>query len=108
MNIYVGNISYSLTEDELRGAFEAYGSVRSCKIVTDRETGRSKGFAFVEMDDDDAGREAIENLNSAMLSGRPLKVNEARPRDNNGGGGGGGFRPRFQQRRGNNPYDREY
>lgn len=90
MNIYVGNIPFHVTEGELEDAFGAYGTVTSVKIITDRETGRSKGFGFVEMDDDEEAREAIEALNQADMQGRPMKVNEARPRT--GGGGGGGFR----------------
>lgn len=96
MNIYVGNLSYNTAVSELQEAFEAHGSVASCKIITDRETGRSKGFGFVEMDDDEAGRSAIEALNGAMMNGRPLRVNEARPREarpprRDFGGGGGGY-----------------
>lgn len=93
MNIYVGNLPYQITEDELRTAFEEYGEVASVKIVIDRETGRSKGFAFIEMNDNAQGGSAIEELDGAELLGRTLRVNEARPRpqrDNRGGGGGGG------------------
>ena len=92
MNIYVGNIPFHVTEGELEDAFAAYGDVASVKIIMDRETGRSKGFGFVEMDDDEEGREAIDALNQFEMEGRALKVNEARPRT--GGGGGGNFRPR--------------
>lgn len=92
MNIYVGNIPFHVTEGELEDAFAAYGEVTTVKIIMDRETGRSKGFGFVEMEDDEEGREAIEALNQFEMQGRALKVNEARPRS--GGGGGGGFRPR--------------
>lgn len=92
MNIYVGNIPFHVTEGELEEAFGAYGEVASVKIITDRETGRSKGFGFVEMDNDEEARDAIDALNQADMQGRPMKVNEARPR--NSGGGGGGFRPR--------------
>ncbi len=96
MNIYVGNISFNASEDDLRDAFEQYGTVETVKIVLDRDTGRSRGFGFVEMADDDAGREAINALNGFDLEGRELKVNEARPREprrnNFGGGGGGGYR----------------
>ena len=110
MNIYVGNISYSVTEDELIRAFGAYGSVASCKIIIDRETGRSKGFGFVEMDDDDEGRAAVEALNEALFNGRPLRVNEARPRSEGGGGGGQGrFRSSRPPRRDNyGSYDRDF
>jgi cold-inducible RNA-binding protein len=89
MNIYVGNISYDASEEDLMEAFGQYGEVTSCKIIIDRETGRSRGFGFVEMANDDEGREAIENLDRAEVAGRELKVNEARPRENRGGGGGG-------------------
>jgi RNA recognition motif-containing protein len=93
MNIYVGNLPYQITEDELKTAFEEYGEVASVKIVIDRETGRSKGFAFVEMSDDTKGSSAIEELDGAELLGRTLRVNEARPRpQRNGGGGRGGNR----------------
>lgn len=80
MNIYVGNLPYKLSDDELREAFEVHGAVDSARIITDRETGRSKGFGFVEMADDEASKAAIEALNGQELSGRKLTVNEARPR----------------------------
>lgn len=80
MNIYVGNLSYQLTEQELRSAFEQYGEVSSVKIVTDRYTGQSKGFAFVEMPVQADAEEAIKHLNDTELKGRNLKVNQARPR----------------------------
>ena len=92
MNIYVGNLPYQITEDELRTAFEEYGEVASVKIIIDRETGRSKGFGFVEMNDDAQGGSAIEELDGAELLGRTLRVNEARPRPQRNGGGGGGNR----------------
>lgn len=79
-NIYVGNLSYNSTEDTLRAAFEEYGTVHSARVITDRETGRSRGFGFVEMDND-AADAAIEALNGADLDGRALRVNEARPRE---------------------------
>ncbi|MEM6262136.1 MAG: RNA-binding protein [Bacteroidota bacterium] len=95
MNIYVGNIPYSITEDELLQMFAAYGEVTSAKIIIDHESGRSKGFGFVEMDDDQ-GQDAIDALHDYEMNGRRLKVNQARPRENNfrggGGGGGGGYR----------------
>ncbi len=81
MNIYVGNLSYRTTEDDLRVAFEAYGTVSSASIVMDRETHRSRGFGFVEMPSDEEALEAIQGLNGADLGGRALKVNEARPRE---------------------------
>jgi RNA recognition motif-containing protein len=80
MNIYVGNLQYGLNEDELRSVFEEYGSVESAKIITDRETGRSKGFGFVEMSDDSAAQDAINDLDGAELGGRAMRVSEARPR----------------------------
>ena len=76
-----------MTEDELRAAFEAYGVVESARVITDRETGRSKGFAFVEMPEKDEALAAIEGLNGSELAGRQITVNEARPRTENGGGG---------------------
>ncbi len=81
MNIYVGNISYDTSEEDLRNAFGAFGEVDSAKIITDRDTGRSKGFGFVEMPDQGNGESAIEGLNSQDLNGRALRVNEARPRE---------------------------
>ncbi len=92
MNLFVGNLSYETTEQDLREAFEAFGQVSSSAVITDRETGRSRGFGFVEMSDDGEAREAIEALNNKDLNGRSLNVNEAKPRENRGGGGGGGGR----------------
>lgn len=80
MNIYVGNLSWNSTDDDVRSAFEAFGEVSSAKVIMDRETGRSRGFGFVEMPDDDAARQAIEGMNDKDLQGRTLRVNEARPR----------------------------
>lgn len=91
-NIYVGNLSFSATEDDLRGAFEQYGEVSAVNIIMDRETGRSRGFAFVEMADADGAKDAIENLDGQAISGRNVTVNEARPRAPRTGGGGGGGR----------------
>ena len=89
-NLYVGNLAFSTTSDELREAFAQYGTVARVQVVTDRETGRSRGFGFVEMDD--GGDEAIAKMNGAMFQGRTLTVNEARPREpRQGGGGGGGY-----------------
>ena len=87
MNIYVGNLSYEVSEDDVRKAFEDFGSVDSVKIITDRYTGRSKGFGFVEMTDDDAAKTAISEMNDKEFMGRNLKVNEARPRPEGGRGG---------------------
>jgi len=81
MNIYVGNLSYSLTESELRVAFAAFGHVSSVNILRDRESGRSRGFGFVEMPDQAEADAAVMNLNGKDLDGRALRVNEARPRE---------------------------
>ena len=87
-NIYVGNLPYTLTEEDLREAFERFGKVSSAKIVIDRETNRSKGFGFVEMPDRHEGEAAIKGMDGQPLNGRPLRVNEARPRENTGPRGG--------------------
>jgi RNA recognition motif-containing protein len=91
MRIFVGNLSYQTTEDQLTDLFSEVGQVESATIVTDRDTGRSRGFAFIEMDNDAAGK-AIEKFNGVELNGRAINVNEARPRPERsfGGGGGGG------------------
>ncbi len=81
MNIYIGNISYSVDEQELGQIFSEYGEVSSAKIIIDRVTGRSKGFGFVEMPNNDEGQQAIENLEGKEVNGRKLRVNEARPRE---------------------------
>lgn len=86
MNIYVGNLSYGTSEDELFELFENIGQVDSARIITDRETGRSKGFGFVEMADDEQAKAAIEQLNGTDFGGRNLTVNEAKPRNNDRGG----------------------
>jgi len=91
-NIYVGNLSWGTSEELLRQTFEEYGEVLSARIITDRDTGRSRGFGFVEMEAEDEANAAIEALNGQMLDGRPLTVNEARPRAPREGGGGGGRR----------------
>lgn len=80
MNLYVGNLSYQTMDDDLHNAFAAYGEVSSAKIIMDRETGRSKGFGFVEMPNDDEAEAAIKALDNSDLNGRDIKVNEARPR----------------------------
>jgi len=87
--IYVGNLSYDTTEDRLREIFSAHGAVESVAIITDRMTGRPRGFGFVEMNDDAEAAAAIEALNGTDLDGRTLTVNEARPRPDRGGRGGG-------------------
>ena len=81
MNIYVGNISYNTSEDDLRDLFSRYGEVTAVRMITDRDTGRSKGFGFVEMTDDDQAKEAISALDSKDFMGRDVRVNEARPRE---------------------------
>lgn len=88
--IYVGNLSFNTDESGLEAAFAEHGEVRSASIVRDRETGRSRGFGFVEMASDDQAESAIAAMNGAQLDGRTLNVNEARPRENRPGGGGGG------------------
>ena len=95
MNIYVANLAYGTTEDELRLLFEAYGTVESVRIITDRATGRSRGFAFVEMPDAIQARVAIAELNGTSLGERTLTVQEARPRDERNGGRREPRRPRW-------------
>jgi len=96
MNLYVGNLAYSVTEADLRTAFEAFGTVDRASVITDRDSGRSKGFGFVEMPNNSEADAAIKALNETAIDGRNIKVNEARPRENRpqrgGGGGGGGGR----------------
>ena len=92
MRLYVGNLAYSVTNETLEALFAQYGAVKSAQVIMDRDTGRSKGFGFVEMADDNAARDAIKGLNETQQDGRPLTVNEARPREERGGGGGGGYR----------------
>lgn len=98
-SIYVGNLSYTATEEDLRQAFSQYGEVASVNIVMDRETGRPRGFAFVEMSSGTEAATAIKELNLAEISGRSVTVNEARPKTDrprrDGGGGGGGQRRRW-------------
>ena len=81
MNIYVGNLAYSVTDDDLREAFVAFGEVSRASVIMDRDTGRSKGFGFVEMPDDGQAEAAIKELNEKPIAGRPIRVNEARPRE---------------------------
>jgi cold-inducible RNA-binding protein len=89
MNIFVAKLNFDTQEDTLRDAFEHYGEVDSVKIIMDKFTGRSKGYGFVEMPDDDAAQEAINDLNDAELDGRTIVVKKAEPREKRGGGGGG-------------------
>ena len=95
--IYVGNMSYNTSEDTLRQLFAQYGEVASVNVITDRYTGRAKGFGFVEMATDDAARAAMAALNGREVDGRQMKVNEAndKPRDSDRGGGGGGGKNRY-------------
>jgi len=95
VKIYVGNLSYGTTDDSLRDAFSAHGDVEEVAVITDRETGRSRGFGFVTMPNDEEARAAIAALNGFEVDGRSLNVNEARPKTGGGGGGGGGGRNRW-------------
>lgn len=101
MNIYVGNLSYNLTEQELRDIFSEYGEVSSVNIITDKYTGQSKGFGFIEMPNQSEAEEAISAINETSVGGRNIKVNEARPREERPRGdrprGGGGGRPRNER-----------
>ncbi len=90
-NIYVGNLAWGTTADDLLALFQEHGKVARAQVVTDRETGRSRGFGFVEMEDDGEAQRAIDALNGQQHQGRALTVNEARPREERGGGGGGGY-----------------
>jgi cold-inducible RNA-binding protein len=95
-NIFVGNLNFNSTEENVRSLFERYGQVNSARIMTDRDTGRSRGFAFVEMENETEADQAINALNGFQMEGRALNVNEARPKPDRGfggGGGGGGGRP---------------
>lgn len=111
MNIYVANIPFKASEQELKGLFEEYGEVSSAKIIMDKVTQRSRGFGFIEMADEAAGRQAITSLNGFNFLGKTLVVNEARPKTDapRGGGGGGGYRSGgggggFNRRSNNNDY----
>ena len=90
MKLYVGNLSFNTSDADLQELFGQIGTVQSANVVEDRDTGRSRGFGFVEMSSKEEGNEAIEKLNGRELDGRELKVNEAKPRENRGGGGGRG------------------
>ncbi len=90
INIYVGNLPFSTTDTDLEDMFSQFGQISRAAIITDRETGRSRGFGFVEMENDEEGRKAIEAMNEKDFDGRQLTVNEARPRAPRSGGGGGG------------------
>ena len=102
-NIYVGNLAWSATEDDVREAFEEHGTVTSVYVIMDRDTGRPRGFAFVEMPDKEQAEAAIEKVNGVEICGRPVQVNETRPREErtrSGGGGGGRDRDRDRDRDG--------
>ncbi len=88
--LYVGNLSFDTTETQLRDMFAPFGAVQSAQVITDRDTGRSKGFGFVEMGSDQEAKAAIDGLGGKMFDGRSLTVNEAKPKESRGGGGGGG------------------
>src|SRR5215204_92518 len=93
MNIYVSNLSFNVQDEDLRGFFTPYGEVTSAKIINDKFTGKSRGFGFVEMSDDEAAKKAIAELDNGTVDGRNIKVMEARPKENKpGGGNGGSFR----------------
>ena len=101
MNLYIGNLAHAATEDQLKKHFEQFGQVLSAKIITDKFTGSSRGFAFVTMGSAAEGQAAIDGLNGREFLGRTLRVNEARPQEPNGNGGngqGGGYKPRGPRR----------
>ncbi len=91
MNIYVSNLSFNVQDEDLKDYFSEYGDVTSSKVIIDKFTNKSKGFAFVEMSDDAAASKAIQELNGAMVDGRALRVSEARPREERPSNGGGGY-----------------
>lgn len=91
INIFVGNLSFQTTQDDLHATFAQFGNVERVNIITDRDSGQSRGFAFVEMSDAQEANNAIAQLNGANLNGRNMNVNEARPKPAGGGGGGGGY-----------------
>lgn len=104
MNIYVSNLSFNVQDEDLREFFTEYGEVTSAKIITDRETGRSRGFGFVEMSDDEASKKAIAELDGAEVEGRTIKVMEAKPKEDKPRGGGfrsngGGFNNNYNKNR---------
>ena len=94
MNIYVSNLSFNVQDEDLKGFFEEYGEVSSAKVITDKFTGRSRGFGFVEMSDDAAAQKAIQELDGATVEGRAIKVSEAKPSEQRPSNGGGGGAPR--------------
>jgi RNA recognition motif-containing protein len=106
--LYVGNLKYTVSSEQLQDLFEQYGAVSSATVLSDRETGRSRGFGFVEMSNDDEADAAIESLDGQDFDGRRLTVNEARPRTPGGGGGGGGGYRGGGGSRGGGGYGDEY
>ena len=102
MKLYVGNLSFETTENDLQDLFEQHGAVNEVHLVMDRMTGKSRGFAFVTMNDDAQANAAMSAINGQDLNGRSLKISEARPREDRGGGGGGGGRPGGPRRFANN------
>ena len=104
MNIYVSNLSFNVTDDDLEGFFAEYGEVSSARVITDKFTGKSRGFGFVEMANDEAARKAIAELDGGRVEGREIKVAEARPREERSGNGGGEKRS-FSR---NNSYNNRY
>ena len=88
--VFVGGLAWATTSESLRQAFEACGTIRECKVVEDRDTGKSRGFGFVTFDDEAACRKAIDTMNGVQLDGRAIRVNEAENKPRSGGGGGGG------------------
>lgn len=114
MNIYVSNLNFKLQDEDLKNVFAGFGEVSSAKVIRDNQSGRSRGFGFVEMPNDDAARAAIEKLNGTEVDGRTIVVNEARPRTEGGSGGGGGFKRGgrsggggFDRRRGERDFNRD-
>ena len=107
MKLYVGNLSYQTTENDLEDLFSQHGTVREVALMMDRMTGRSRGFAFVTMGSATEGQSAIDSLNGKDLGGRNLTINEARPREERSGGGGGGFK-RFDQRSNRSSFSRSH
>ncbi|BAZ40085.1 RNP-1 like RNA-binding protein [Calothrix sp. NIES-4101] len=108
MSVYIGNLSYEVREDDLRQVFSEYGTVKSVQLPVDRETGRMRGFGFVEMSSDDEETAAIEALDSAEWMGRSLKVNKAKPKTEGGSFGGGGGRRGGNNRGGGGGYSQRY
>ena len=95
MNLYVSNLGFHVSDDDLMNLFSAYGTVTSAKVIMDRATGKSRGFGFVEMPDQAAAEKAIKELNGSMADGRAMNVSEARPKEDRGGGNRGGFNKRW-------------